>query len=232
VPAPHGEGGICDPSALARLVTAARAAGRRIGSVITTLPDNPTGQLAQPATVRALCEVAARHDLVIISDEIYRDLVYDAAPPFLSPAAYAPERTVVTTALGKSLALGGWRAWAARLPDGPAGRALPPSTSTRLPRLARRTGRAARRDHRPGSRPPPAGPLREGVLPASAFGEDTHAMRLRVATGRLYGDTDARRELALASPDPLTLPWIGAALDRIEAILADLAPGHHTAQPV
>jgi len=30
--------------------------------------------------------VAARHDLVIISDEIYRDLVYDTAPPFLSPA--------------------------------------------------------------------------------------------------------------------------------------------------
>jgi aspartate aminotransferase len=124
VPAPPGEGGICDPSALARAVTAARAAGRRIGSVITTLPDNPTGRLAQPATVRALCEVAARHGLVIISDEIYRDLAYDTAPPFLSPAACAPERTVVTTALSKSLALGGWRAGAARLPDGPAGRAL------------------------------------------------------------------------------------------------------------
>jgi aspartate aminotransferase len=71
---PPGEGGICDPAALARAVTTARAAGRRIGSVIVTLPDNPTGQLAQPATVRALCEVAARHDLIIISDEIYRDL--------------------------------------------------------------------------------------------------------------------------------------------------------------
>jgi aspartate aminotransferase len=110
VPVPPGEGGICDPSALARAVTTARAAGRRIGSVIVTLPDNPTGQLAQPATVRALCEVAARHDLIIISDEIYRDLVYDTARPFLSPAKCAPERTVVTTALSKSLALGGWPA--------------------------------------------------------------------------------------------------------------------------
>jgi aspartate aminotransferase len=132
VPAPPGEGGICDPSALARTVTAARAAGRRIGSVITTLPDNPTGRLAQPATVRALCEVAARHDLVIISDEIYRDLVHDTAPPFLSPAACAPERAVVTTAPDKSLALGGWRAGAARLPDSPAGRAL----RGRLPGIA------------------------------------------------------------------------------------------------
>jgi aspartate aminotransferase len=124
VPTPAGEGGVCDPAALARAVKSARAAGRRIGAVIVTLPDNPTGRLAQPATIRALCEVAARHDLIIISDEIYRDLVYDTAPPFLSPAACALERTVVTTALSKSLALGGWRAGVARLPDGPTGRAL------------------------------------------------------------------------------------------------------------
>jgi len=48
VPVPRGEGGICDPSALARAVTTARAAGRRIGSVIVTLPDNPTGSSPSP----------------------------------------------------------------------------------------------------------------------------------------------------------------------------------------
>ena len=63
-----------------------------------------------------------------------------------------------------------------------------------------------------------------GVLPASGFGEHPTALQMRVATGLLYGDTDAQRELALASPDPVTLPWIAAALDRIEEILADLAP--------
>jgi aspartate aminotransferase len=291
VPAPPGEGGICDPSTLARAVTTAKAAGRRIGSVIVTLPDNPTGQLASPATVRALCEVADRHDLVIISDEIYRDLVYDTAPPFLSPAACVPERTVVTTALSKSLALGGWRAGAARLPDGPAGRALrgqvlgiaseiwsaaatPIQHAAALafaepPELAGRVARsrslhaavcravagkfaAAGLD----ARPPQAafylypgfhawrgalaarhgvttdtGLARHlldrygmGVLPGSVFGEDPTALRIRVATGLLYGDTSARQDLALASPDPLTLPWIAAALARIEAILADLAP--------
>jgi aspartate aminotransferase len=124
VPAPPGEGGVCDPAALAHAVSRARAAGRRIGSVIVTLPDNPTGQLARPGTVRALAEVAAEHDLVIISDEIYRDLVYDTAPAFVSPAVFAPERTVVTTALSKSLALGGWRIGVARMPDGRLGRQL------------------------------------------------------------------------------------------------------------
>ena len=44
--------------------------------------------------------------------------------PFLSPAAVAPERTVVTTALSKNLAVGGWRIGVARMPDGPAGAVL------------------------------------------------------------------------------------------------------------
>src|SRR5215469_13509430 len=81
VPAPPGEGGVCDPAGLARAVCRARAAGRRIGSVIFIYANNTTGQLARPSTVRGLAEVAAEHDLVIISDEIYRDLVYDTAPP-------------------------------------------------------------------------------------------------------------------------------------------------------
>ena len=63
-----------------------------------------------------------------------------------------------------------------------------------------------------------------GVLPGSAFGERECALRLRVATGLLYGETDAERECALAAPDPLALPWIAAALTRLEEILADLAP--------
>ena len=50
------------------------------------------------------------------------------------------------------------------------------------------------------------------------------ALRLRLATGLLYGDTDEQREAALAAPDPLGLPWIAAALAGIEDILADLSP--------
>ena len=124
VPAPPGEGGVCDAAALAQAVLAAQQAGRRIGAVVLTLPDNPTGQLARPDSVRALCQVAREHDLIIIADEIYRDLVHDPAAGFPSPVAYAPERTVITTALSKSLALGGWRIGVARLPDGSTGRAL------------------------------------------------------------------------------------------------------------
>jgi aspartate aminotransferase len=124
VPAVRGQGGVPEPAALARAAVAARTAGRRVGAVVVTLPDNPTGTLAGAATVRGLCDVARRYDLLIISDEIYRDLVHSPAPAdsgagggvFHSPAAIAPDRTVVTTGLSKNLALGGWRIGVARLP--------------------------------------------------------------------------------------------------------------------
>src|SRR5882757_4599395 len=47
VPVPPGEGGICDAAGLAATVTAAQQAGRRIGAVVLTLPDNPTGRVAR-----------------------------------------------------------------------------------------------------------------------------------------------------------------------------------------
>lgn len=118
VPPPAGEGGAPDPDRLASAVLRARAQGRTVRSVVVTLPDNPTGRLARPATIAHLAAVARELDLVIISDEIYRDLLHHPAPPYISPAELAPERTVVTTGLSKSLALGGWRIGVARLPGG------------------------------------------------------------------------------------------------------------------
>jgi aspartate aminotransferase len=285
-----GDGGVPDAGELARTVSAARTAGRRVRSVIVTLPDNPTGTMAPPAAVRDLCAVADHHDLIIISDEIYRDLVHDGQAGFASPAALAPERTVVTTGLSKSLALGGWRLGVARMPDGPLGDRLrqallgaaseiwsapaapvqhaaalafiePAQITDRINRsrsLHATIGRAVARICAAAGLlvPPPQAafyvypdfePWREhlrarhgvttgaalarlllerygaGTLPASAFGEHPAALRLRLATGLLYGDTQHQQAAALTAPDPLTLPWIAAALARLHQILTDLA---------
>ena len=290
VPTPPGQGGIPDPGALAAAAAAAAAAGQPIRSVIITLPDNPTGRAASPATVTALCEVAAAHQLVIISDEIYRDLLHDPATPLLSPAQAAPDRTVITTGASKNLALGGWRIGVARMPDSSTGRALrdrligigseiwsapalpiqqAAALAFREPApLAERVSRSRRlhaavaaavagrfaaagltvpapqaafyvypdfapwREHLRSSRglatgPELAGHLLQrygmGVLPASAFGEGEHVLRMRAATGLLYGETAEQQEAALESADPVALPWIATALSRIDAILADLA---------
>jgi aspartate aminotransferase len=114
VPTRPGEGGVPDPDLLA---DALRSASRPVRAVVVTLPDNPTGLLPSPESVRRLCELAREFDLTIVSDEIYRDLVYPGAD-LVSPAELAPERTVVTTGLSKNLALGGWRIGVARFPPG------------------------------------------------------------------------------------------------------------------
>ncbi|MGH3908093.1 MAG: pyridoxal phosphate-dependent aminotransferase [Pseudonocardiaceae bacterium] len=124
IPTPPGQGGIPDPGRLDDVATRARRAGWPITAVVVTLPDNPTGTLGSPATVAALCQVAERHDMLIISDEIYRDLIYDPATPFVSPAEIAPHRTVITSGLSKNLALGGWRIGVTRLPGNAFGRDL------------------------------------------------------------------------------------------------------------
>ncbi len=291
VATPAGQGGVPDPAGLDAAARAAADAGRPIRSVILTLPDNPTGTLARPETIRELCLVAEEHDLIIIADEIYRDLVHDPATPLLSPAEVAPHRTVVTTALSKSLSVGGWRIGVARLPDGPLGPALrdrllgaaseiwsapaapvqhaaayafgePREIGIRIAAsrsLHRAVANAVAGRLRAAGLPVPApqaafyvypdfGPWREwlrarhqittgaglaavllerygaGVLPASAFGEDPAALRVRMATSLLYGETDAQREEALAAADPVALPWIAGALDRIGAMLADFGP--------
>ena len=53
-----------------------------------------------------LCAAAAELELIIISDEIYGDLMHDPQQVVRSPAAIAPDRTVVTTARARS----GWLA--------------------------------------------------------------------------------------------------------------------------
>ncbi|MFC5183762.1 pyridoxal phosphate-dependent aminotransferase [Actinomadura harenae] len=121
---PPGEGGVPSPALLADACVRARAAGRPLHAVVVTLPDNPTGTLASTGTIQKLCEVARDNDLVIISDEIYRDLLHDPAQTVPSPALWAPERTVVSTALSKNLAAGGWRLGVVRLPEGPFGARL------------------------------------------------------------------------------------------------------------
>ncbi|MGW1507195.1 pyridoxal phosphate-dependent aminotransferase [Streptomyces mirabilis] len=121
---PEECGGVPEPAALREAIHAARVLGHDPRIVVLTLPDNPTGTLAPPALIREICAIAQEEDLLIISDEIYRDVVHDPCTPVLSPAEVAPERTVVTTGLSKSLALGGWRIGGARFPANAWGRRI------------------------------------------------------------------------------------------------------------
>ena len=120
-PVPAACGGVPDPDHLETVLARARAAGADPRILLVTLPDNPTGTLPARPVVEAVCAIADEHGLVVVSDEIYRDLTHDGSG-FTGPAAILPERTIVTCGLSKSLALGGWRIGFARTPDTPLGR--------------------------------------------------------------------------------------------------------------
>jgi aspartate aminotransferase len=120
VPIGPDAGGIPDPDALEEALAAAPREGLRPGVLVLTLPDNPTGTQPAAATVEAACTIAERHDLLIVADEIYRDLAHDP-DAFRSPADVLPARTFVTNGLSKNMALGGWRVGFARMADGPLG---------------------------------------------------------------------------------------------------------------
>src|SRR3954447_10808692 len=109
-------GGVPDPDALED----ALKTSDRPGVLILTLPDNPTGTQPPPDVVERVCAIAERHGLLIVADEIYRDLAHDV-DAFRGPADYAPERSFVTNGLSKSMALGGWRIGFARMADGALG---------------------------------------------------------------------------------------------------------------
>jgi len=74
-------------------------------------PSNPTGMLHGEDELRGLAEVCAKHDLYIMSDEIYYNLVYDGGK-FTSVAELGEdikERTIIINGVSKTYAMTGWR---------------------------------------------------------------------------------------------------------------------------
>ena len=78
----------------------------RTKAIIFNSPANPTGAVAGDDVIRGLAELAARRNVVLISDEIYRAFCYDR--PFVSPANYNPQ-TLVIDGFSKTYGMPGWR---------------------------------------------------------------------------------------------------------------------------
>ncbi|MBL8817990.1 MAG: aminotransferase class I/II-fold pyridoxal phosphate-dependent enzyme [Planctomyces sp.] len=74
--------------------------------ILFNSPGNPTGAVASESEVRALAEIAAEHNIALISDEIYRAFCYDH--PFRSPAEWN-DRTIVIDGFSKSHSMTGLR---------------------------------------------------------------------------------------------------------------------------
>ena len=77
--------------------------------LVLNSPHNPTGGVIPPATLAAIAELARRHDLVVMSDEIYAGMVYEGESPSIATLPGMAERTVVVDGFSKTYAMTGWR---------------------------------------------------------------------------------------------------------------------------
>ena len=102
----RADGCILTPESLERAIT------DRTRALVLVSPGNPSGVTHSREQMRALIPVLERHpDITVISDEIYRELVYEGTE-FCSFAAACPEladRTVSVQGVSKSYAMTGWR---------------------------------------------------------------------------------------------------------------------------
>lgn len=80
-----------------------------VRGVMLNSPSNPSGYVWTEEETRALVEIAEEHDLWILSDEIYRRLVYDGARAVSPVDVGGAERTIIADGASKTYAMTGYR---------------------------------------------------------------------------------------------------------------------------
>jgi aspartate/methionine/tyrosine aminotransferase len=92
-----------DPDEIASRIT------KRTKAIITNSPGNPTGTVYTDEVQRRIAQLAVKHDLWVLSDEIYARILYGGK--FLSMLRYPgmAERTLIIDGFSKSFAMTGWR---------------------------------------------------------------------------------------------------------------------------
>ena len=78
--------------------------------LILPYPNNPTGAIMEKSDLEAIAEVILKHNLLVISDEIYSELVYDGhSHVSLASITSMYERTITINGFSKAFAMTGWR---------------------------------------------------------------------------------------------------------------------------
>ena len=78
-------------------------------AIFMGFPNNPTGAVLTPENARAIAGLAEKHDLLVISDEIYDRLVYGVDHICFSALPGMKERTILLGGFSKDYAMPGWR---------------------------------------------------------------------------------------------------------------------------
>jgi aminotransferase len=93
-----------DPDAIADAVT------RRTRALLICNPNNPTGTVFSPQQTRRMLEVAERHGLLVVTDEVYKDFLYGDAKIYSAARELSARARVIRVfSFSKAYAMTGWR---------------------------------------------------------------------------------------------------------------------------
>lgn len=81
----------------------------RTKAIMLCSPNNPTGTMLNKSELEGIANVAKKHDLLIVADEIYAELVYDEEYTSMAAIEGMRERTILINGFSKSYAMTGWR---------------------------------------------------------------------------------------------------------------------------
>ena len=85
--------------------------------LILPFPNNPTGAIMEQKDLEALLPVILKHDLLVITDEIYSELTYSGTHVTIASMPGMKERTVLINGFSKAYAMTGWRLGYAAAPE-------------------------------------------------------------------------------------------------------------------
>jgi aminotransferase len=91
------------PSQLEKAIT------NKTKAIMLCSPNNPTGTLLSKSDLEGIAEVVEKYDLLVLSDEIYAELVYDEDYTSFPRIQGMKERTILISGFSKGFAMTGWR---------------------------------------------------------------------------------------------------------------------------
>tara|TARA_B100001996_G_scaffold106659_3_gene80414 strand:- start:17719 stop:18885 length:1167 start_codon:yes stop_codon:yes gene_type:complete len=85
--------------------------------MILNYPNNPCGSVMQKEDLQRISDLAIKNDIVVLSDEIYKDMYYEGEHYSISNFEGMKERTIILDGFSKSYAMTGWRLGYGIFPD-------------------------------------------------------------------------------------------------------------------
>ncbi len=91
------------------LVELEKKISQRTKMLVLISPHNPTGTVLSMETLEGVAKLARRHDLLVLSDEVYDQMVYDGEHVSISTLPEMQERTIILNSFSKTYSMTGWR---------------------------------------------------------------------------------------------------------------------------